>query len=63
MDIGRRLTQFRALRGVSQQELAKRVGMAASQLCRYERGRTRPGLDQVERLAEGLSVKVSDLFW
>ena len=32
--------------GINQRELAKQLGAIASNLCRYERGKTIPGMDQ-----------------
>ena len=63
MDISARLVQLRQARELSQQQLAQRVGMAPSQLNRYERGVSRPGLKTLEKLARGLRVEVRDLFW
>ena len=63
MDIGSRLVALRKMRGWSQKELARRVGMAPSQMNRYERGQARPMLRTIQRLARGLRVKVRDLFW
>ena len=63
MDIGSRLVQFREARELSQKELAGRTGIAPSQLCRYERGLTRPALKTLEKLAAGLRVRLGDLFW
>jgi len=44
MDIGSRIRFYRDLRGLSQRQLACRLHMAASQLSRYETGRTEPTL-------------------
>ena len=63
MDISGRLVQLRQSRQLSQQQLAQRVGMAPSQLNRYERGVSRPALKTLEKLARGLRVQVRDLFW
>lgn len=63
MDIGSKLVRFREMQGCSQKQLALRVGMAASQLSRYERGHARPSLRTLEKLAHGLRVRIRDLFW
>ena len=63
MDLGSKLIRLRSMRGWSQKELAQRLGMAPSQLNRYERGTARPTLKTVQRLARGLRVRVRDLFW
>jgi len=63
MGIGGRLVLFREARGLTQKQLAQEVGMPASQLSRYERGLERPRFRNVERLARGLMVPMTELFW
>jgi transcriptional regulator with XRE-family HTH domain len=63
MNIGGRIRFYRRLKGCSQGELATRLGMAAPQLSRYERGRTQPGTRVLSRIARGLGVPVSDFFF
>jgi transcriptional regulator with XRE-family HTH domain len=63
MDVGARLKQWRESRRLTQQQLALRVGMSASQLCRYEQGRLTPRVETLGRLAHGLGIHVRDLFW
>lgn len=63
MEIKGRLIRLREATGLDQYELAKRAGMSPSQLNRYERGKSRPTLPTLERLARALRVRVSDLFW
>lgn len=43
-------------------ELAKKTGISKSSLYDYERGRTSPTLETMEKVAKGLGVKVADLF-
>ena len=63
MDIGSRIRFYRDLRGLSQRQLASQLRMAASQLSRYERGRTEPTLAVLARIARVLKVSVSDFFF
>lgn len=63
MDIGSRIRFYRDLRGLSQRQLACRLHMAASQLSRYETGRTEPTLAVLARIARALKVSVSDFFF
>jgi len=62
VDVGSRIRLYRGARDLSQRELAHRLQMAPSQLSRYERGHTEPGLRVLERLARALDVPVSDFF-
>ena len=63
MNIGGRIRFYRRRRDFSQRELASRLGMAAPQLSRYERGRTQPGMLVLSRIARALDVPVSDFFF
>ena len=56
-----RLRALRAERGLSQDEVAARAGMAASTLSRLESGARRLALDHLAPLAGALGVEVGDL--
>lgn len=53
-----RLRSTREARGLSQLELAIRIGADPIIISRYERGKVRPRLDRAERLSEALSVSL-----
>jgi len=56
-----RLKALRVERGLSQEEVAERAGMAASTLSRLESGARRLALDHLTPLARALGVDVGDL--
>jgi transcriptional regulator with XRE-family HTH domain len=56
-----RLRALRAERGLSQEEVATRAGMATSTLSRLESGARRLALDHLAPLAGALGVEVGDL--
>ena len=56
-----RLRALRTERGLSQEEVAERAGMAASTLSRLESGARRLALDHLAPLAGALGVEVGDL--
>ncbi len=56
-----RLRALRTERGLSQEEVAARAGMAASTLSRLESGARRLALDHLAPLAGALGVEVGDL--
>jgi transcriptional regulator with XRE-family HTH domain len=56
-----RLRALRVERGLSQEEVAERAGMAASTLSRLESGARRLALDHLAPLAGALGVEVGDL--
>jgi transcriptional regulator with XRE-family HTH domain len=56
------LISLRAAAGLSQRELAHRAGIAATQLSRYETGRSRPRPMVLDSLAQALDVPVASLY-
>lgn len=61
-NFGRTLRLLRELRGKGLKELAREVGVGASQLSGYENGRTYPKLDAIEKILGGLGLTPLDLF-
>jgi transcriptional regulator with XRE-family HTH domain len=55
------LRRIRQSRHLTQAQLAKRVGITANQISRYEHGRDDPGLDVLDRLLVALKCFYSDL--
>jgi transcriptional regulator with XRE-family HTH domain len=58
---GANVVWFRRRAGLTQQELADRVGMKRTVLSKIERGRQVPRLDTILKLVAGLGVKNCDL--
>jgi transcriptional regulator with XRE-family HTH domain len=58
---GANVVWFRRKAGLTQQELADRVGMKRTVLSKIERGRQVPRLDTILKLVAGLEVKNCDL--
>ena len=58
---GKRLRQLRLKRGLSQEELAYRVGMDVSYLSELENGKKEPCSRKIKGLAQGLGVSVARL--
>jgi len=56
-----RLRQIRESRGMTQETLAKKIGVTRAYLSRLEMGRHDPPLSRVEKLAKALGVKVARL--
>jgi ribosome-binding protein aMBF1 (putative translation factor) len=56
-----RIAEFRRLRGLSQRELGKQLGMPQSQLSRIERNPDSTTLRVLKRIAGALGVRVADL--
>ena len=56
-----RIAEARKSIGMTQKELARRLKVKPSTVCRLERKDTRPRLDTLKRVAKALGVSVHDL--
>jgi transcriptional regulator with XRE-family HTH domain len=59
--LGKRLAQLRTLRGLSQRELAERVGVVQVVVSNYEIGKLRLTAEVALRFAAALDVPIQDL--
>ena len=58
----RRIVEARMEEGLTQQELAERCGMKASNLCRLENGNGNPSVATLEKIARGLGRRLEVSF-
>ena len=58
---GKRLRKFRKANGLSQGELAKKIGILQQQLCRYEADQSVPTLTTFEWICDTLGVSATEL--
>ncbi len=56
MEFKERLKQARVNKGLSQNQLAKEIGVHVTNISRYERGENRPTSDVLTKLANALDV-------
>lgn len=61
MSFGKNLSRFRKEKGLTQEDLVKKSGVAISQIRRYEADNSSPTLDVVTRLAKALGVSIDEL--
>lgn len=61
MSFGKNLARFRKEKGLTQQEMVKKSGVAISQIRRYEADKSSPTLDTITRLAKALGVSIDEL--
>lgn len=61
MDYGKRIESIRRSLGLTQAEVARRLGWSPSNYGRIEHGRITPSLRSLEAISEALGVPVSDL--
>lgn len=59
--IGQRIKTVRKHLGLSQIELAERVGISFQQIQKYEKGSTRISVKRIQQLSEALHVDMKDL--
>lgn len=58
----RELREAFGTRGISQEDLAKRVGTTGNTISRWETGTYRPTIDDIERLSRALNVSILEFF-
>ena len=62
MDLKERVKVLLKARGITQAELAEKIGVQGGTLSNAISGRYSPTLDTLERIAEALGVSVAELF-
>lgn len=60
--LGLRIREVRRARGLTQEELAERVGISPRYLSRVEVGQQNPSIQTVAQLATALDIELSELF-
>lgn len=60
--LGARVCELRKARSMTQRELARRMRVPRTYISKIERSKAVPTLTSLERIAEALSVKLTDLF-
>jgi transcriptional regulator with XRE-family HTH domain len=61
-DIGERLREQRSRAGISQRQLAKRIGLSASLISQIESGQSKPSVSTLYSIVTELGLSVDDLF-
>jgi transcriptional regulator with XRE-family HTH domain len=61
-DIGSRLREERDRVGISQRELARRIGLSASMISQIESGQSKPSVSTLYAIVTELGVSVDDIF-
>ena len=57
-NIGAKVKYYRELRGLTQKQLAEVTGIAQADISRFENGTGNPSLRTLERLADGLGMRL-----
>lgn len=61
-EVGRRVKSRRLEKGLSQTELADKIGVTFQQVQKYEKGTNRIGAGRLQRISEALDVPVAFFF-
>ena len=59
--LGRQVAAYRQTAGLTQEELAEKVGVAVETISRLERGSSIPSLERLEEIGDALGVQLRDL--
>lgn len=62
MDIGARLQLVRKTKGLSQRELAKRVGVTNSTISLIEQNKVSPSVSSLKKVLDGIPISMADFF-
>lgn len=60
--LGKRIQKIRKGIGLTQEELAEKVGISRAYMGYIEQGRYSASLEVIEKIAKVLRIKISDLF-
>ena len=62
INIGRKIKRIRKSCGLSQIELAERIGVSFQQIQKYEKGLTRISVMRLQQISEVLGINITDFF-
>lgn len=60
--LGARIKELRKVCGLSQEQLAEKIGVEPRHMSRIEVGKNYPTIDRLEKIAEALNVPLKDFF-
>jgi transcriptional regulator with XRE-family HTH domain len=63
MPFAEKLSKLRNERGLTQQEMAKLIGVGIAQMRRYEKGKSSPTLEIIKNIARSLGVSADELIF
>ena len=61
--LAKNMKRFREIMGISQADLAEKMGSSPTLIGKIETMKRFPSADSLNRIAEALNVKISDLFF
>ena len=61
MNIGKKIQAARKSKGLTQKQLAERIGVATGTIQQYELGKRQPKLETLDKIAKSLDVSIFDI--
>lgn len=61
MTIGENIRKIRKEKGMTQSELAKKIGISYQQIGQYEQGKRNPKIETIDKIATALGVRIVDI--
>jgi len=58
-----KIKKCRSQKGISQEELSKKISIHPVQFSRYERGQSVPSIEVVQKIADALEVTIDQLLY
>jgi transcriptional regulator with XRE-family HTH domain len=62
VELGKRLRQLRAQRGLTQAQFAELAGKSVETISNFERGQTLPSVQTLAQISKALNVGIAELF-
>ena len=62
MTIGEKMKKIRTEKGLSQKEVAKRLGVSQPSYAQYESGKRKPKFETIQKIAKALEVTFNELY-
>lgn len=60
--LGKRIAELRSKKGLTQEQLAERVGYSTNHISKLELARTNPSFELLIKIASALNIEIKDLF-
>lgn len=61
INLGKRIKEFRKIRGLTQKQLAEKLGVTTITIQNYENNRREPNIETLKKIADALEVPMYDL--
>lgn len=61
-ELGKRIKELRKMTGLSQEKFALKIGMDRTYFATVESGKRNISLNNIEKIAKGLNISISELF-